>query len=271
MTMKKTSRLLVVVAFCWVGLGLAQEKPKDAKAELQTLVTKVRAQLQTGKRTEQDLAPALKEFDALIQEHKGEKTDDVASIVRMKAMLYVEVIKDTDKGVEILKQLKKDYPDTQSGKIADSIIANVEARQKLAVGKTFPDFNEKDLEGKPLSIANYKGKLVLVDFWATWCGPCVGELPNVLKTYDKYHSKGFEIIGVSLDNDRDKLTQFIKDKGVTWRQYFDGKGWQNKLAREYGIDSIPATFLLDGAGKIVARDLRGEELAAEVGQRLAKP
>ncbi len=269
--MKKTSLLLVVAAFSWVVLGQAQEKSKDAKAELQALVTKVRTQLQTGKRTETDLAPALKEFDDLIQEHKGEKTEDVANIVRMKAMLYVEVIKDTDKGVEILKQLKKDYPDTQAGKIADSIIANVEARKKYAVGATFPDFNEKDLEGKPLSIANYKGKLVLVDFWATWCGPCVGELPNVLKTYEKYHSKGFEIIGVSLDNDRDKLTQFIKDKGVTWRQYFDGKGWQNKLARQYGIDSIPATFLLDGTGKILARDLRGEELATEVGQRLAKP
>jgi peroxiredoxin len=143
------------------------------------------------------------------------------------------------------------------------------ARAALAVGTIFPDFSERDLDGKPLSLAGYRGKVVLLDFWATWCGPCVGELPNVLKTYAKYHSQGFEIIGVSLDDDRTKLLDFLKQKGMSWPQFFDGKGWKNELAVKYGIESIPATFLLDSQGKIIAADLRGEALEQAVGKALA--
>jgi peroxiredoxin len=268
-----------VVFWLTFGQAVAQQvkngpEQKDAKTELQALVGKIRDQLKTGKNSEADLAPYLKEFDALLERHKAEKTDEVANILRIKASLYLEVLNNTDKGLELLKQLKTDFPDTQMGKSADSMIAAIIAKQanqkRLAVGAAFPDFNVKDLEGKPLSVADFKGKVVLVDFWATWCGPCVGELPNVLKTYEKYHAKGFEIIGVSLDKEKETLTRFIKDKGITWPQYFDGKGWQNLLAEQYGIESIPATFLLDGEGKILARDLRGEQLAAEVGKRLQK-
>jgi thiol-disulfide isomerase/thioredoxin len=111
---------------------------------------------------------------------------------------------------------------------------------------------------------------VLVDFWATWCGPCVGELPNVLKTYEKHHADGFDIIGISLDQDKAKLTSFTKEKNMTWRQYFDGQVWQNKLAVKYGVNSIPATYLLDGEGKIIAKDLRGEALEEAVTRALAK-
>ena len=137
-------------------------------------------------------------------------------------------------------------------------------------GTKFPDFNEKDVDGKPLSIANYKGKVVLIDFWATWCGPCVAELPNVLKTYTKHHSEGFEIIGVSLDDNRQKLESFLKDKGISWPQFFDGQGWSNKLAVKYGIQAIPATYLLDGNGVIIATDLRGDALEQAVARALAK-
>ena len=143
-------------------------------------------------------------------------------------------------------------------------------RASLVVGAKFPDFNEKDVAGKPISIANDKGKVVLVDFWATWCGPCRAELPNVLATYNKYHDKGFEIVGISLDQDQAKLADFTKSMNMPWPQIFDGQGWQNKLAVKYGIESIPATFLLDGEGKIIGRDLRGEELPAAVAKALAK-
>ena len=113
-----------------------------------------------------------------------------------------------------------------------------------------------------------KGKVVVVDFWATWCGPCVGELPNVLKTYEKYHDKGLEIVGISLDKDKDKLTDFLKEKKVSWRQYFDGQGWGNKLAVKYGVNSIPATYILDKDGKIFAKDLRGEAFDAAIAKAL---
>ena len=105
---------------------------------------------------------------------------------------------------------------------------------------------------------------------ATWCPPCVAELPNVVAAYQKYHDKGLEIIGVSLDKDEAKLKEFIAAKGMPWAQYFDGQGWGNKLARKYGINSIPATILIGRDGKIIARDLRGAELEAELERQFGK-
>jgi peroxiredoxin len=245
----------------------AQENPSSTASELKALVSRVQGKLREGKKTPSDLAPELKEFDELIEKHKGEKTDEAAQILLMKAILYLEVFNDSATGVTLVQQLKTDYPETKAGKSAEGILDNIklqEAAKKiqetLVVGAKFPDFEAKDLDGKPLSISNYKGKILLVDFWATWCGPCVAELPNVIKAYEKYHDKGFEIVGISLDESEQKLRSFIKDKNMTWAQYFDGAGWKNKLAQKYGVLSIPATFLLDGDGKIIGRDLRGEKL-----------
>ena len=247
----------------------------SAKSELQGLVTKIQVKLKDGKKTEIELAEDLKEFDAALARHKNEKTDDVAQILFMKAMLYIQVFDDTATGTDLMKQLKREFPETTQGKGADKMIESMakgeegkKIQRSLAVGAKFPDFAEKDTAGKPLSIANYKGKIVLVDFWATWCGPCVAELPNVLKTYEKHHGKGFEIIGISLDQDAAKLTAFTKEKKMTWQQFFDGKGWGNKLAVKYGVKSIPATYLLDAQGNIAAKDLRGEALEAQVAKML---
>ena len=246
----------------------------DAKTELQTLIAKIKTDLAAGKKTEADLADDLKQFDTLLDEHKGEKTDDVAKILYMKATLYAQVLDDEKKADEIMAQLKTDFKDTKFvAEIEKQEAAGAAAKKiqdALKVGAKFPDFTETDLAGKPLSVANYKGKVVLVDFWATWCGPCVGELPNVLATYKKFHPQGFEIIGVSLDEDKDKLASFTKSKGMTWAQFFDGKGWGNKLAEKYGIQSIPATFLLNGDGVIIGKNLRGEALESAVADAMKK-
>jgi peroxiredoxin len=262
--------------------GKAPTEKKAAKDQLIDLIARVNAKLKEGKTAEGDLTTELKEFDSLLAEHKEEKTDDVAQILFMKAMLYLQVFENIEKGSEVIKQIKKDFPETKPGKQADDILASIqkqeeakkrraEAEKLLAVGLPFPDFNEKDIAGKPLSIANYKGKVVLIDFWATWCGPCIAELPNVLNAYKEHHPKGFEIIGISLDKEEDALTSFTKKRAMPWQQFFDGKGWENKLAVQYGIQSIPATFLLDKQGKIAAKDLRGEALDKEVAKLLAKP
>jgi thiol-disulfide isomerase/thioredoxin len=246
----------------------------DAKTELTTLVTKIKADLTAGKTTEGALADDLKQFDVLLDEHKGEKTDDVARILYMKATLYSQVLHNEPKADALMAQLKADFKGTDFVAAIEKMEASTAAAKKmadaLAVGTKFPDFNETDVNGKPLSIANYKGKIVMVDFWATWCGPCVGELPNVIATYQRHHAQGFEIVGVSLDEEKDKLTAFTKDKNMAWQQFFDGKGWQNKLAVKYGIESIPADFLLDGNGVIIAKDLRGAELEAAVAKAVAK-
>lgn len=249
----------------------AQPAPEKTKAQtqLEALVDKIRAKLGEGQPTETALADEIKQFDALLAEHKNEKTPDVAQILMMKATLYLEVFENEAKGTELLEQLRKDFPDTPQASFAATMISSLQKQAALAVGKTFPDFQEKDLDGQPLSLANYKGKVVLVDFWATWCGPCLSELPNVQAAYRKHHERGFDIVGISLDNDREKLTNFIKQKELPWKQYFDGQGWKTKLAQEYGINSIPATYLLDGTGKIIARNLRGPALDTAVAEALA--
>ena len=268
--------VVLVACLCWVRPSLAAEA-SPAATDLKALVNKVQQKLQEGKKTEADLAPELKEFDALIQKYKAEKTDDTAQIILMKAMLYLEILDNPDKGTELVQQLKQDYPDTKAGKNAEGILDNIKQQEEakkiqrtLVEGAQFPDFDEKDLAGKSMSVANFKGKVVLVDFWATWCGPCVMELPNVIKTYEKHHDQGFEMLGVSLDQDEERLKNFIKEKKMPWQQFFDGKGWSNKLAKKYGIQSIPATFLLNGQGKIIGRDLRGDALEEAVGKALGK-
>jgi len=245
----------------------------DATTELKALVEKIRADLADGKTNKNDLAGDMKQFDVLLASHQGEKTDAVANIAYMKALLYDQIFHDQAKAAELVKQLKIDFQGTEFVAAMEKRESAQMAAQKmqaaLTVGAKFPDFNEKDVAGKPLSIASYKGKVVLLDFWATWCGPCRAELPNVIATYKKYHDQGFEIIGVSLDQDQAKLTGFTKSMNMTWPQFFDGQGWQNKLAVKYGIASIPATFLLNGEGKIIGKDLRGDALEAAVAKTLA--
>lgn len=257
--------------------GAETNAPSAIATELKEIVTAIQAKLKDGKKTEADLAENLKQFDTLLAKHAAEKTDDVAQALYMKAMLYLQVLDNPAKAEELVQQLKNDFADTRLGKNADKLLESIKKqgesakiRSSLVPGAKFPDFEEKDLDGKPLSIAGYKGKIVLVDFWATWCGPCVRELPNVLKAYENYHSKGFEIIGISLDQDETKLKDFIKEKNMPWQQYFDGKGWNSKLGGKYGIQSIPATWLLDGEGKIIDSNLRGEALEAALAKALEK-
>jgi len=112
--------------------------------------------------------------------------------------------------------------------------------------------------------------VVLINFWATWSRPYLIDNRNLVGTYQKYHDQGFEIIGVSLDTDRQKLLDYTRQQQMTWPQFFDGQGWNNKLAIKCGIESIPANFLLDGSGKIIGRDLRGGALKAAVAEAMAK-
>lgn len=127
-----------------------------------------------------------------------------------------------------------------------------------------------DIEGNEVDLSRMKDKIILVDFWATWCGPCVAELPHLLEAYEKYHDKGFEVIGISLDDNVDTLKQFVKDNNMPWPQYFDGKVWGNEIAQRYGIKGIPATFLIGKEGKIVASNLRGSALDEAIEAELAK-
>src|ERR1022692_45196 len=266
---------LIATLFIAAGAFAQTTATNRAADELKALVSKTQADVQAGKRTEVALGDDLKQFDSLLAEHRGEKTDDVAQILLMKAMLYSQVIGNTDKSEELIKQLKSEYKGTQLVAKLEKQEADGAAAKKiqdsLINGAMFPDFADKDLNGHPISVAGFKGKVVLVDFWATWCGPCRGELPNVIATYKKHHADGFEIIGVSLDSERDKLDAFLnKEDGMTWPQFFDGQGWQNELAVKYGVESIPFAILIGPDGKIMGKNLRGGDLENAVASALAK-
>lgn len=141
---------------------------------------------------------------------------------------------------------------------------------RLKKGASPIAFTATDTSGKPLSLAQFKGKVVLLDFWATWCGPCVGEVPNIVAAHQKYRAKGFEVVGISLDQDRKALDAFVKQYKMPWRQVFDGQGWKSRVPGLYGVRAIPFAVLVGRDGKIASLDVRGEALEPAIKAALAK-
>ncbi|MBX2923448.1 MAG: TlpA family protein disulfide reductase [Chitinophagaceae bacterium] len=158
--------------------------------------------------------------------------------------------------------------DVQGSHYGKNIKATIDAANKTAIGSVAPDFTLNDVNGKPVSLASYKGKYILVDFWASWCGPCRQENPTVVKAYNAYKSKGFDILGVSLDEKKENWEKAIHQDQLTWTHVSDLKGWQSDAASLYGIKAIPMNYLLDKEGKIIAKSLRGEDLIKKLGEIL---
>jgi len=138
------------------------------------------------------------------------------------------------------------------------------------IGQPAPDFTQPDTAGRAITLSSFKGKYILVDFWASWCGPCRRENPAVVKAWRRFHPKGFDILGVSLDNNREKWLDAIKKDQLPWTHVADLQGWQNSVARLYGVRGIPMNYLLDKNGRIIARNLRGQALEQEL-TALLKP
>jgi peroxiredoxin len=145
---------------------------------------------------------------------------------------------------------------------------------RRAAPKTLETFSETAMSGRVVDLKAHRGQVVLVDFWATWCRPCLSEMPNVVKAHEKHHKSGFSVIGISLDkpNAEKKIAQVAKKLGMTWEQIYDGGYWDAKLAKANGIRSIPSAFLIDRSGKVrfSGRDARGENLIANVEKLLAE-
>ncbi|MHA4808574.1 redoxin domain-containing protein [Flavitalea flava] len=144
----------------------------------------------------------------------------------------------------------------------------LESAQKTAIGKEAPGFTLPNTKGTPVSLASFRGKYVLVDFWASWCGPCRHENPVVVKVFKEYHKKGFTILGVSLDDNKEKWEEAIKKDGLDWTQVSELQGWQSNVAGLYGVKGIPMNFLLDKNGKVIAKGLRGKDLDQKLGEIL---
>jgi peroxiredoxin len=164
-----------------------------------------------------------------------------------------------EKAQAYFNTLSASYKETSYGK---NIASAIDSKNVTAVGKTGPDFEQPDTSGKPVKLSDFRGKYVLLDFWASWCVPCREENPNVVEAYRQYHDKGFTVLSVSLDQPgkKENWLKAIHQDGLTWTQVSDLKFWNNSAAKLYGIQAIPQNFLLDKDGKIIAVNIKGAEL-----------
>lgn len=189
------------------------------------------------------------------------------------ALGYVSPRRDQEFILEYVNPLIQKYPWLKEAKeVKENIDKALAAAKKTEDGAKFINITQPDPNGKNINLYDYlKGKkYVLVDFWASWCGPCRAENPHVLKVYDKYKSKGFDVFAISLDDKKDRWIQAVKDDKMPWAQVSDLKGWKNEAAQYYNITAIPMNYLLDANGNIVARNLRGDALEKEVAKLLDK-
>lgn len=229
------------------------------------------------------LSPAQKKDVAFI----GPLRDRAAKISEEMTPIYLGFIKNNPTSYLSLNSLVQFLDDPTMANEAANLFAGLsselkatklggmlalkfEAEMKTAIGAMAMDFTQNDQNGKPVKLSDFKGKYVLVDFWASWCVPCRNENPNVVAAYQKYKDKNFTVLGVSLDKPdaKDAWLKAIADDKLTWTQVSDLKYWQNEVAVKYGIQSIPANFLIDPTGKIIAKGLREDALHAKLKELL---
>lgn len=269
----------VSLAFALLA-GLSLSAPAQSQSsirdEIHTVIQAIQSRIQAGKTNEADSSAELKKMDELAaQQVTASNTEAAAEITYTKAMLVSQFFDDFGQATNLIGKIKSLYPGTHPAEDADQIIneichhaAAVKIQNSLASGMAFPDFFVTSFDGKKLATTDYKGKVLMIDFWATWCPPCRAEVPDIVNIYKKFHTQGYEIIGVSLDYDTNKLTSFIKNYDMPWPQFCDQNGWTNSLVTKYGIDAIPATILIGKDGKIIDKNLLGPDLESAIQKAL---
>jgi len=208
---------------------------------------------------EERYSVATNELASLLQSFVSKHTDSYVSLLALNELMRLGSGIDQSGFANLYENLSDQVKKTDLGEALGTRILSLE---HTAIGSVAPDFTQNDPEGKPVKLSNFRGKYVLIDFWASWCGPCRKENPSVVKAYAQFKDKNFEILGVSLDNPNAKTAwlKAIENDKLTWTQVSDLQGWKNQAARLYGVESIPQNFLIDPEGVIIAKNLRGEEL-----------
>ena len=177
-------------------------------------------------------------------------------------------------GQELLDEIALFPEELQRSSVLESLKESAEQKIRTDVGQPYTDVAQPDAEGQEVSlksvVENPANKYVLLDFWASWCGPCMGEVPHLKKAYGEFHKKGFEIYGVSFDKDREKWLEAIDRNGMNWVHVSEVNGFDNQAARDYAVQGIPSNFLIAADGTIVARNLRGEALYEKIAELLAR-
>ncbi len=205
----------------------------------------------------------MNNFNTVIAEKITKNPDKYASMIAIQGMepdKFGDLYKILDEG------LSKKYPSDKGVRMFHDVVTKMLA---TTIGQQAPEIVLPTPDDKELALSSLKGKIVLVDFWASWCGPCRKEMPNVVKAYAKYKDKGFEIYGVSLDQDKGRWVEAIQKDGITWPQVSDLKYWDSYAAKLYAVEGIPYTVLLDKEGKIIAKNLRGAELEKAIEKAIA--
>lgn len=211
---------------------------------------------------EKDAENLINRFKSIV------KPDDLKAQCVLGEML--ETVKRDREALPVFEKLEKQNPDDYGTltklaeihwKLGNSKIAleyhyKIETSRSELIGKPLPNFSATDLDGKPISLQDYRGKVILLDFWAVWCGFCVLELPNIKKVYDTYKNQGFDVIGVSLDADEAELRDYLKKKDIPWRQIFCEQGWDDPIVQQYNITGVPEPWLIAQDGTLISTDAR---------------
>lgn len=230
----------------------------SADADLKALIQQVRAKLAAGKRSEADLAPELAAFDALAAKYKGERTDAVAAIAYMKGLLYLQVLNDTDKALPIFAQIQKDFPGTD---VAHSAARAAKQAQTvvLASGTPAPDFTVGDVAGGAgtLTLSQFKGKVVILDFWSTWCGPCQMSMPHLEKVYNGVKGQNVAVVGICSWDTKDAYKKWLLGHKDTYTFTLamdpaERNGDESVATKLYGVTGIPTTYVIGKDGKVAA-------------------
>jgi len=247
-------------------LGNFIEKYEGQKEEAEARITLGQVYTGTGNNSK-----AIRQYELALEDSGGMETREKALLRFYLASSYVQN-SEFEKAESVYQKILAGISpgDTRIKEAVDKEMKMLETRKKLTPGSpaiSFPD-DAENLSGDEIAISDFSGKVVLIDFWATWCKPCIMEMPNVKKLYDEYHDDGFEIIGVSLDRSRENLASYVEKNDIEWPQIYDGPG--GRIATSYAVTAIPSTILLNREGEIVKKDLRGKALEDAVGRLFKK-